>query len=490
MKAFFLTCVASILANFFVSAQKITYTKPEKDDMHFIDFAIIGKLNNHYLFYKHTKSSNIISLYNNDLKLLDNVNMDFLPAELLHCDVIAYKDYFNFIYQFQTGSVVSCMAAHINRDGKVIGNPVLMDTTSINFSARKKIFNVLYSESKQKILLLKISNKGDGKYIWGSRLFDGQLNLLDTFLTFIPAQANRDFLSDVKLDNSGAFAFVKVSANEKPGRPQDVSLFIKNPQQKFFNIYSLDIGNNFLNDIRLQADNLNNYFLIAGLFSKQKNGNVNGLYCAAWNKNIQNVTSSKQVIFNDELKYNAKSQGSSSASFNNYFLQDILMRKDGGFMVLAESANELNRGIYYNQGLSQYDFYSVTSTSLALEGTIAKDYFAYNIAVMSFDSAANMEWSAIIPKSQYGNGTPNFIGYGTYLTSNHINFLFNQAAKKSTSIEFIQVNVSGKVSLTPSLRKLDRHYGFMPRFAKQISSTEILIPCEYKNKLCFARIEF
>jgi hypothetical protein len=98
-------------------AQKINYSQPEKDDVRSIDFDIVGRVNNHYLIYKHIRNSHRISVYDNSMKLLNNVNMDFLPDKLVNSDIIPYKDYFYFIYQYQKRNVVRCMAARMDGDG-------------------------------------------------------------------------------------------------------------------------------------------------------------------------------------------------------------------------------------------------------------------------------------------------------------------------------------------------------------------------------------
>ncbi len=85
---------------------------------------------------------------------------------------------------------------------------------------------------------------------------------------------------------------------------------------------------------------------------------------------------------------------------------------------------------------------------------LVEDYFANNITLMSFDSIGNMEWSAVIPKNQYGKGTYNFISYGTYLTSDEMNFLFNQSAKKSTSMQSLKVNAPGEISFKSNIKKI------------------------------------
>ena len=117
-------------------------------------------------------------------------------------------------------------------------------------------------------------------------------------------------------------------------------------------------------------------------------------------------------------------------------------------------------------------------------------YFADNIAVISFDSTAGMEWASIIPKSQYDDNSDNFIGYGTYITSGQINFLFNQFERRTLLLQAESIDPLGKITQVPTLKGLDRGYQFMPRYIKQVGSHEVLIPCQYRNYLCFAKIEF
>src|SRR6478735_2368476 len=174
----YLCCLAIFfIFPFFAGDQKITYTEPEKDDVRSVDFDIIGKINNNYIIYKQTRNNSALSIYNTDMELIDRVHMDFLPDKIISSDIIAYKDYFYFIYQYQHRNIVYCSAVRIIGDGKA-GEPVVLDTTAINFFANNKIYNVLYSEDKKRICVYKINSKDDHNYIFTFTIFDASLNLL------------------------------------------------------------------------------------------------------------------------------------------------------------------------------------------------------------------------------------------------------------------------------------------------------------------------
>ena len=146
-------------------AQKITYSEPDKDDIHAVNFDIIGKINDHFLVYKSVRSNYIITEYDDEMKLVKDNKMDFLPERIINSDIITYKDFFFFIYQYQKKNIVYCMAAKINSNGKINGIPKQLDTTAIPFFATNKIYNIIISENKQRIAIYKINTK-DQRVLW------------------------------------------------------------------------------------------------------------------------------------------------------------------------------------------------------------------------------------------------------------------------------------------------------------------------------------
>ena len=117
-------------------------------------------------------------------------------------------------------------------------------------------------------------------------------------------------------------------------------------------------------------------------------------------------------------------------------------------------------------------------------------FYADNIAVVSFDSTTAMEWASVIPKSQYDDNSDDFIGYGIFVTPGQANFLFNQFEKRTLLLQAQSIDPQGKRAESPTLKSLDKGYEFMPRYLKQVGSHTVLVPCQYKNYLCFAKIEF
>jgi hypothetical protein len=121
----------------------------------------------------------------------------------------------------------------------------------------------------------------------------------------------------------------------------------------------------------------------------------------------------------------------------------------------------------------------------------SNSYHADNIMIVSFSKLGALEWSNVIPKEQRNDDSDNTISYTTMNTGGVVHFLFNVEERRSTSMLNDQtVSADGAISRSSTLKNLDKGYEFMPRLGKQVSSKQLIIPCWYRNYLCFAKIEF
>jgi hypothetical protein len=149
------------------------------------------------------------------------------------------------------------------------------------------------------------------------------------------------------------------------------------------------------------------------------------------------------------------------------------------------SGNMYSPGMYYSPYYSP--MYNPWNRN---NGNYATRYHAENIMVLSFDKDGNLEWSNIIPKSQFDDETENLISYQVMNTGGELHFMFNQYERRNMLLNDQSIAPDGKITRYPTLRNLDKGYDFMPRYGHQVSSWQTIIPCLYRNYLCFAKIDF
>jgi hypothetical protein len=505
-KAILLT-VLTCLYCFFATAQapRIIYSAPEKQDSRRTAFDVIGKVGSNYIVYKNNRSDNDFCVYDENMKLKERVRMGDINSErMIDMEFIAYADYFYAIYQYQRRNIIYCNAIKFNADAKKLTDPIELDTTQISFAANNKIYTTVSSDDKQKIMVFKINNKNQSKFYFTTMLFDSQLKLQKKDRMLLNMQQRADYLSDFLLSNDGELVFSKYERTSTNSEfISKVELVIKYPDSSNFSINNVGIGARILDELKLKVDNTNKRILLSSLFYKQKRGNIEGLYLMKWDKVTNTKILDTPIVFNDELRNAAKGEeANKKMAFNDYYIKNIVMRKDGGFLIVGEALFTSSRGGFYNRWdymnwgnpwISPIDYYYYRPWGMPWNrnfGSGITRYHAENIMLLSFNKAGDLEWTNVIPKSQYDDDTDNLISFASMNTGGQLHFLFNQYERRNLLLNDQSIGPDGKILRNPTLKNLDKGYEFMPRLGKQVSANVIIVPCWYRNYLCLSKIEF
>jgi hypothetical protein len=139
-----------ILLPVLMKAQHISYSEPEQDDTHKTDFEIIGRVSGNILVFKNNRTANAISVYNTDMKLIQRVDLSFLPDKYVNVDFIQYPDFFYLLCEYQRKNIVHLAVFKMDGLAQKMGEPVDLDTTQVNGSNNGKIYTNIVSEDKYK----------------------------------------------------------------------------------------------------------------------------------------------------------------------------------------------------------------------------------------------------------------------------------------------------------------------------------------------------
>jgi hypothetical protein len=395
------------------------------------------------------------------------------------------------------------MAAKINGDGKKIGEPVELDTTYINFFSDNKIYSTISSEDKQKIMVYKIQKKND-KFNFTTALFNYDLTLVHRSRFEFPYEERKDIYSDFFIDNEGTFVFTKSEKLGSRDLVSKLSFIIKQPLSDKLEENEIQLKDHYLDEVKLKIDNINKRYLLNSFYYNQKRGNIEGLFTLIWDKKTNRQFVQNTAEFSDSLKQYAKAQGSIRLAFNDYFIRNVILKKDGGFILAAEDFTTQSRGNAWNRMdylsgypyLSASDYYLYSPSSYWYYyrprnfNTSQTRYYYNNIAVMDVDKDGKLVWSNIIHKEQYDDESDNLLSYQIMNAGGELHFLFNELQRRNQLIADQSITPDGKLIRNPTLKSLDKGYEFMPRFAKQVSAKQMIVPCNYRNYICFAKIEY
>jgi hypothetical protein len=318
----------------------------------------------------------------------------------------------------------------------------------------------------------------------------------------MPMDERDDHLGEFAIDNDGNFVFSKFyrSGNETISKAY---LVIKKAMQDSFSFFNINLEKIYLDEIRIKMDNYNQRYLVNAFYYNQKRGNIEGLYSMVFNKNTQQMDFERAFEFSEDLRREAKGDANMRMAFNDFFIRNIIIKKDGGFLIDAEAyfttsrSSSWNRWDYmYNSPFSypmDYYFYSPYYSNWSWRRDLnnqAVRYHADNMIILSFDKNGQLAWNNVIQKGQFDDDSDDKISYQVMNTGGQLHFLFNQQERKNIILNDYSLTPDGQINRNPTLKNLDKGHEFMPKYGKQISAKQIIVPCFYRNYICFAKIDY
>ena len=485
-------------------AQNITYSVVHNETANDVNFEILGKVGSNNVVFKNISWKNIFQVFDQDMKELSNERAKFMPEKLINADFITYPNYFLMVYQYKKGNVVYCDAVKMSSDARPLGNVVTIDTTRVGMQSGNDIYSTIFSEDKKNILIYKMHERNEKLHVV-TKLFDPSLLLLDSTRSLIPFNERRENYSPFQIANDGTIFFTKET---KPGSRENISeleVITNRLKSNTFKATAINLLNRFIDGVQIKIDNLNdNYIINSFYYPVKRASSIEGLFSAVINRKTDSV----KTIFNrfdDSIRAKLSPGGQGRLAFDNLFLKNIFVKRDGSYVLVAEdfssqtlgNSNSWNRWdylygnpyslnndfYYWNSPYYRYNrFNSFTNRSVR--------YYYDNILVMNLDSSLRMKWNNVILKKQNDDDNDNFLSYGILNTGAELNFLFIEKERNAQIISNQSVSTYGKLYRYPTLKSRESGYQFMPRLAKQVGAKQLIVPCVYRGNICFAKVDF
>lgn len=487
------------------SSQRIIYSDPEKEDNRRLSFDIIGRIGGNFLVFKNNRSRSWITVMDEEMQVTSREELGYLPNadRTINVDFFPYADFAWMIYQYQRRNVVYCIAAKIDRLGRRVGNLIELDTTHLSFASDNRLYAVCGSEDRKKIAVLKVNSRDRELYQMTSFIFNEKMDLLRTTKGFIPMDDRTTQLGEMMVDNEGTLVFTRFNRTYNDNINKASLLYLPMGESTLIE-YPLSFEGNWLDDIRLKIDNANKRLVLASFFSKERRGGIDGYYHLVLDKNVNKGTIERTIVFMDDLRQEAKGNATTRTAFNDYFIRQIVTRRDGGFLIASEAyyttsrANNWNRWdyLYGSPFMGMNSMYYMSPYANRLwwgnlpRTSQAVRYHADNILIQSYGPGGELEWSQVITKSQFDDESDDLLSFHLMNTGGEIHVLFNQQERRDKMLSDITIQAGGQSARNPGLKNLDAGHQFMPARSKQVSARILIVPTVYRGYICFAKVEY
>ena len=522
-KSFFSTLLALLLSMQFSMAQSYVVSGIEKTDKEGMQYEVLGKVANHYWVFKKNGANATIAQYNEQMQLVKQNDLSFLPASMSSIEFVAYPNKVIALFQYQINTTVYAAFAELNSEGQLVAEPRIIDTVEkIRPGSDAKVFNLLLSEDRQKISLFTVNTTQAAAIKVKVISLNANFENINEASISINSNSKKSSLSDFALDNNGNLLCLRNTKQD--GSAPAVSLLYLSANGA--EVIESQIINNtlLLDDVRLKIDNKLGHVILNSFYATSKKGNVEGLYSYVWDLGTKMELATTANRFTDAIKAAVSSKRNSKDAFDEFYFDKIITQADGSFVVVAEAASSYSNrtafsrwdyfwgGPFYNPFMFNYwnrpfGFYPWTRFGFgfgmspwsygwgpwmnpyASFGYPSVTYKANKVALISMDVKGNVTGIKTIDKVQSDENVDEFIGYGTIENTNGTSFVYY---KKQSGIRQLVLNTltkEGALAKGSAIILQEKRYEWMPRMLKQVGENEAILPYQYKDKIGFAKIK-
>ena len=439
-------------------------------------YELIGKLKDRFLLLQDRPTEVEVQGFNEALQQvwLKELELDKRQPKVL--SVIRAKDEFTVIYRYRRKGKTIVKAHRYDAAANLRDSVMIKDYGTLFFTPD---FEIIRSEDRSKICIYHIEK------IKNLRAVAYDIETMEVLWDEVISPPDMDFnleFMQAMLNNDGDFAFVLNKDNFRSKRKDhhyEVHEF--RVAGTGWEIRRINLEDRLTYDVFFDYDNLNGGFVAGGLYSEKNLARANGFFYLN-----QPADQSDYLLrfeeFDKEFVGNlAGKEIDKNKGIVEVTVQDIVLRRDGGILMIGEKNRQLERRSIAGSGRLYYD----------PSRRFLVDYYFDELFVISIHPDGKLHWKTILPKKQFSqddNGI--YSSFFLFKTPSSLKFLFNDEIKNENTVSEYNLRGNGEFDRNSILNTQNLELKLRFRDAVQISNNEILVPSEKKNRVKMVILEY
>ncbi len=477
-----LIVVLALLSANLLQAQDVTYSQYDKYDFHSGDYAVVGMTGGLLYTYLNTSDGARLDAYDDSMNKVATVLLDFFPDKIYETRFISYPDKIIVLYQALESNKVVQYAALLDEKGRLKNKPVELGSSKTGiFGATKTYYSSAISDNKKMILIYSAFDKNREVEFEGKWLDDNLVITKRSRATF--KTDNTVQHGEVNIANNGDVYMAAFTTVGTQNYADQFWILTLTPGSTKFTPKELLLQDKYAIGGYMRIDNVNNRVYFGGFYSDKKSGSYNGVIYAAYDIAAANYQHKKLIPF-DEQMLNATNTKRKSRAFDNFQARQLIVKNDGGFVLVSEAQYVTNRS-NYTPGFGYYSFYSPYMSSMV------REYHFNDIMALSYNKDGVREWGAYVPKEQYSQEDGGvFSSYALLNTGSSLAFLFNDFNTRNSRIQLATIDAQGNTETHGFTAQGNDNPDWLPRSGKQVAARVLIVPCFHRKQICFAKVMF
>jgi len=458
-----------------ISAQEVSISS-ELNLRNYFSYEVLNQVDDRIIVYRDKGFVKEIDVFNEEMENTISAEIQFEKKRVDVFSVMGMDSVFQILYgYFEKDSMI---IKHRIYDNKV----QLKDSLTLIKIPKKiirKKFTTTISENKNKILLSTADALDNILFL----LYDCSKRSIEwTTVLSADNDVTRN-LNAIELANNGDFVLVLNNKNWFKNK-EDLRLMLFKPRMLTEQFFSVQMDEYFKESIFIKHDNKNGNLILSGTYGLKRGREIKGYYYLCKSiESFQEGETLTYIPFKDTF-YEELLQGKKKKKrvLNDLMIQDIILRNDGGMIIISEIEREYSRRNPYNG-------YSRLNDGFARRGWV--DYYNDDIVLTNFNPDQSISWNKVLYKKQFSQDDDAiFSSFFIMKTPSRLRFIYNDEIKRNNTVSEYIINPTGTVARNSLLSTEYQDMKLRFKDAVQISSNSIVVPSEKNYDLNLVRISY
>ncbi len=457
-------------------AQKVTVSREIVVRNNF-NYDILPNIGQNTLFYHDRGSEHVFEIYDESLRFTGEVEPEFEVRNIQPIAVVPLADKFNFYYNYRDANNIYTRVISFNDQVELVDSMTIAvrDKRRNNVNARYVV-----SEDKSKVLLFTPLDK----QILLQLIDNQNLRIIYEHTFQIDGINLRSEFDKIALTNQGEI-FIISRKNSVWSRDRGKGfklIHLKKDLQYTVKNFNPESGE--LSMLKLSYDEKNQRVALGGLVSNNNEDASIGYF--GFTISPDQIPDFAEIIINkfsqDFIMEASGKANKKVKELNDFRIKDMILRYDGGIILIAEQTREFVRR---SQMSTPGQFYG----GLPMAGYV--DYYNENIILLSTYPDGKAHWHQVLYKKQFSqddNGV--YSSYFLFQTPSRLRLLYNDEIKSSNTVSEYVLDPIGNFERKSVLSTEYQNLKLRFRDAIQTSSSSIIVPSERNGRIYLVKIDY
>ncbi len=442
-------------------------------------YDIVGEVDDRIVLFRDAGDEYFMETFDDEMGMVFSTPILFEKPKVDVYNTLGLDSTFQILYGYHDQDSTRVMSRRYNPKA------VLIDSITL-FTIERRMFkrySFVHSEDKTKTLLFSKPRRNVLELHW----IDNKLNQVISHQSheLENLNVNEDFRF-IDIANDGrVISYFDTNNAQFSKKDHTGHLFIFTPNLINYKYLTLNFDSNIVTDMKMEFNNINNHFVLGGLYSTVSNSASEGYFLI--NKNLD-LLSDQDIFsytkFEEEFIREVIGVKKKKVNLlNDFIVKDLVLRADGGVLMFFEAYKEFARRSTYR---------SYSRRDAALYGDRGwVDYYNEDIIVVATHPKGDQHWKKVLHKKQFSQDDEAiFSSFYIFKTPSRLRLVYNDDITKNSTISEYLLNPIGEYERRSLLNTEYENLKLRFNDSFQLSSNSLIVPSQQSYILNLVKITY